>query len=128
MKNKHNLIFLLLFSFFSINASAELVTFSCDFPNYVNDETKGTQNFKLEFNVDTISGQSFMMGNLGMSEVLNFMGSDGISFIEMLDTGSVQTTTVVLLPDSELGSAVHSRHTMISGLVPSQNYGYCTIN
>ena len=29
------------------------------------------------------------------------------------------------LSDSQLGNAVHSRHSLISGLVPSQNYGVC---
>ena len=115
--------------FFSLNVNAALVTFTCDFPNYVTDEDRGTQsNFKLVFEVDTISKKSYMKGNNGISDVLNISGAEGISFIEKLATGAVQTTTVVLLPESQLGNAVHSRHSLISGLVPSQNYGFCQLS
>jgi len=125
MKNKYNLISLIVLSLFSLNVSASLVTFSCDFPNYATDDDRGTQNFKIVFEVDTISSQSYMKGNNGLSEVANVLGQEGISFIETLPTGAVQTTTIVLSPDSQLGNAVHSRHSLISGLVPSQNYGFC---
>ena len=129
MKNKYNLISVITLVFFSLNVNAALVTFSCDFPNYVTDEDRGTQsNFKLVFEVDTISKKSYMKGNNGISEVLNIPGAEGISFIETLATGAVQTTTVVLLPESQLGNAVHSRHSLISGLVPSQNYGFCQLS
>ena len=129
MKNKYNLISVIVLIFFSLNANAALFTFTCDFPNYVTDEDRGTQsNFRLVFEVDTISKKSFMKGNNGISEVLNILGPEGISFIEILDSGSVQTTTVALLPESQLGNAVHSRHSLISGLVPSQNYGFCELS
>ena len=129
MNNKYNYLILLILSFLSMNVAAGVVTFSCDFPNYVNDKESGTQNFKLEFNLDTVSGQSFIKGNNGMAEVMNIPGSDGVSFIEIIGSGAVQTTTVVFLPESQFGSAVHSRHTlMMSGLVPSQNYGYCNLS
>ena len=128
MKNLYNIIALVILSFFSINVNAEAVTFSCDFPNYVNNKDFGTQDFELVFELDTISKQSFMKGNNGISQVMNMPGKEGISFIEILDSGAVQTTTIVFLPESQFGSAVHSRHTlMLSGLVPSQNYGTCTI-
>ena len=128
MKNAYNLISLIALSLFSLNVSASLITFSCDFPNYVTDEDRGTQNFKIVFEVDTISGQAYMKGNNGLSEVVNIPGQEGISFIETLGTGAVQTTTIVLFPDSQLGNAVHSRHSLISGLVPSQNYGVCILS
>ena len=129
MKNKYNLISVIALVFFSLNVNAALVTFTCDFPNYVSDEDRGTQsNFKLVFEVDTISKKSYMKGNNGISQVMNMPGKEGISFIEILDSGAVQTTTIVFLPESQFGSAVHSRHTlMFSGLVPSQNYGTCTV-
>ena len=129
MKNKYNLISVIALVCFSLNVNAALVTFTCDFPNYVSDEDRGTQsNFKLVFEVDTISKKSYMKGNNGISEVLNIPGAEGISFIEKLATGAVQTTTVVLLPESQLGNAVHSRHSLISGLVPRQNYGFCQLS
>ena len=125
MKNNFKFINLIVLCLFSLNVSASLVTFSCDFPNYVTDEDRGKQNFKIVFEVDTISGQSYMKGNNGLSEVVNIPGQEGISFIETLASGAVQTTTIVLYPDSQFGNAVHSRHTLISGLSPSQNYGFC---
>ena len=126
MKNKYNLISVIALVFLSLNVNAALFTFTCDFPNYVTEEDRGTQsNFKVVFDLDTISKKSFMKGKNGISEVLNIPGAEGISFIEKLATGAVQTTTIVLLPESQLGNAVHSRHSLISGLVPSQNYGVC---
>ena len=128
MNNKYNLISVIALVFFSLNLNAALVTFTCDFPNYVTDENRGTQNnFKAVFELDTTSKKSYMKGNNGISEVLNIPGAEGISFIERLTTGAVQTTTIVLLPESQLGNAVHSRHSLISGLVPSQNYGFCQL-
>lgn len=128
MKNKYNLISVIALVFLSLNVNAALFTFTCDFPNYVTEEDRGTQsNFKVVFELDTISKKSFMKGKNGISEVLNIPGAEGISFIEKLATGAVQTTTVVLLPESQLGNAVHSRHSLISGLVPSQNYGFCKL-
>ena len=129
MKNKYNIISVIALVFFSLNVNAALVTFTCDFPNYVTEEDRGTQNnFKAVFELDTISKKSYMKGNNGISEVLNIPGAEGISFIERLTTGAVQTTTIVLLPESQLGNAVHSRHSLISGLVPSQNYGFCQLS
>ena len=129
MKNKYNLISVIALVFLSLNVNAALFTFTCDFPNYVTEEDRGTQsNFKVVFDLDTISKKSFMKGKNGISEVLNIPGAEGISFIEKLATGAVQTTTVVLLPESQFGNAVHSRHSLISGLVPSQNYGFCQLS
>lgn len=129
MKNKYNLISVIALVFLSLNVNAALFTFTCDFPNYVTEEDRGTQsNFKVVFELDTISKKSFMKGKNGISEVLNIPGAEGISFIEKLATGAVQTTTVVLLPESQFGNAVHSRHSLISGLVPSQNYGFCQLS
>ena len=48
-------------------------------------------------------------------------GDNGITFLEVLVTGAVQTTTI-----NKQGKAVHSRHTIIAGeFVPSQYYGTC---
>ena len=44
MKNKYNLISVIALVFFSLNVNAALVTFTCDFPNYVTDEDRGTQS------------------------------------------------------------------------------------
>ena len=124
---KKILLVLAFFSVLSFNVNAAAITFLCDFPNYVSQtESKNDNNFSLEFNYDTISIQAFMKGNLGLSEVIAISGSDGLSFIEILDTGVVQTTTLDMLSNKEQSvDAVHSRHTILFGLFPSQAYGKC---
>jgi hypothetical protein len=126
---KKILLVLAFFSVLSFNVNATAITFLCDFPNYVSQtESINDNNFSLEFNYDTISKQAFMKGNLGLSEVIAISGSDGLSFIEILDTGVVQTTTLDMLSNKEQSvDAVHSRHTILFGLFPSQAYGKCKI-
>ena len=126
---KKILLVLAFFSVLSFNVNATAITFLCDFPNYVSQtESINDNNFSLEFNYDTISTQAFMKGNLGLSEVIAISGSDGLSFIEILDTGVVQTTTLDMLSNKEQSvDAVHSRHTILFGLFPSQAYGKCKI-
>jgi len=49
------------------------------------------------------------------------VGLSGVTFLEKLTAGVVQTTTV-----ANDGRSVHSRHTIIGKeMVPSQYYGYC---
>ena len=82
------------------------------------------EGFNLQFLVDTTAGKTFMVGNAGVSEVFMWGGNMGMTFLEFLGTGAVQSTTVY----PKDGSAVHSRHTMPSiaeGLFPSQYYGRC---
>lgn len=80
------------------------------------------KTFKLQFLADSITGKAVLVGDQGGEEVLMIPGTFGLSFIEKLPTGALQTTTV--LKD---GSAVHSRHTALSDnqLAPSQYYGKC---
>jgi hypothetical protein len=80
------------------------------------------KTFKLQFQADSTTGKAVLVGDRGVEEVLMIPGTFGLSFIERLPTGVLQTTTV--LKD---GSAVHSRHTALSDnqLVPSQYYGKC---
>ena len=50
-------------------------------------------------------------------------GYQGMTFLEILETGAVQSTTI-----HNTGNAVHSRHTMLSfldDLTLSQYYGTC---
>ena len=77
--------------------------------------------FDLNFMMDTVTNESFVVGNNGLSSVQNYVGDAGITFVETLGTGAIQTTTIVWA-----GEAVHSRHTIIlDDLVPSQYYGSC---
>lgn len=77
----------------------------------------------LEFVIDTLTKRSILIGNNGFAEVQSHEGSDGVTFLELLDTGAVQTTTI-----SGVGFSVHSRHTMIAyEIVNSQYLGSCRI-
>lgn len=85
--------------------------------------TKDTM--RLEFMVDDVSGTAVMIGNKGMSDVVMHVGSLGVTFMEKLASGAVQTTTI-----REGGGSVHSRHTMFptdKTVTPSQYSGYCKI-
>ena len=76
----------------------------------------------FEFIVHSNTGEAFIIGNLGLSPVKVLTGTKGITFIEQLDSGAVQSTTV----SKSTWKAVHSRHTFIFDLFPSQYYGACT--
>ena len=65
-----------------------------------------------------------MVGNNGLSAVETNLGSEGITFVEKLSSGSLQTTTIALD-----GSAVHSRNTIIIGKVLGSQYiGTCLVS
>ena len=105
-------------------ATAELLEWDCKYTKVCDGEEQRCEeakNFELRFRTDTIANKSVLLGNKGMSDVLALPGSDGITFIERMETGAVQRTTI-----SKSGQSVHSRHTlMLADLVPSQYYGAC---
>ena len=108
---------------------SSVITFSCDFPYYVSQtEIDKNQNFSIKFNYDSVSNKAFMIGNIGLTEVIPISGSEALTFLEILDTGVVQSTTLDMLSNKEQSvDAVHSRHTILFGLFPSQAYGNCKI-
>ena len=66
------------------------------------------------------TGHAFAVGR-NVYPVMVIPGDSGMTFLEVLATGAVQTTTI-----SKQGNAVHSRHTILAGeFVPSQYYGSC---
>jgi len=89
------------------------------------DGLEKVDDFTLEFILETATGKGMLIGNNGFSEVLVTSGSYGITFLELLKTGAVQSTTIV----NGTFSAVHSRHTILLGndLLPSQYYGECKV-
>ena len=117
----------LLAMLFANTATAKVTTYTCAFRNIAFEdgryETGGT--FDLKFVFDDVSGNAFFVGNAGASTVYPVTGSDGITFLEPLKSGAVQTTTI-----DNAGKAAHSRHTIMfaSGLYPSQSYGNCHIS
>lgn len=75
----------------------------------------------FEFTIDTVTNDAFVVGNAGASRVVAYRGRDAFTFLEYLESGAVQSTTI-----TNLGPAVHSRNTILgSGLLPSQYYGSC---
>ena len=105
-------------------ASAEVRHFECVYKKFHTYDDKGLQDandFTLRFTIDTVTNKAFVVGNQGMEEVFLLTGSAGLTFLEYLPTGAVQTTTV-----SKNGSSVHSRHSLIGEeFSPSQYYGSC---
>jgi hypothetical protein len=104
-------------------AFAEVVTYSCSFDTLASPEGVKTTEFAMKFTYDSLTEKAFITGNEGVSEVSLHKGGSAVTFLEPLDTGVVQVTTVV----QDSGKAVHSRHSVLSGtrLVPSQYYGSC---
>lgn len=105
-------------------AFAEVAKFVCSFPTFHSfDEVEmlKSDSFVMTFTFDTITKDAFLEGNNGITPVTLLRGNSGSTFVEFLQTGALQSTTIALN-----GSAVHSRHTIIgSQLAPSQYYGSC---
>ncbi len=105
-------------------AALPVQRFFCVFERYVSPKTNGlsySDPLRVEFVVDG-TGAAFAVGK-NVYPVRLVTGDLGVTFLEELGTGAVQSTTI--LPS---GSAVHSRHTIVSimnEIVPSQYYGTC---
>ena len=107
-------------------AEAESITtvqrFVCVFDEHVSAETgviSRTSPLHLEFIVGENGGAYAVGSDVYPAEWR--LGYSGVTFLEVLKTGAVQTTTI-----DDQGNAVHSRHTILIGeLVPSQYYGTC---
>lgn len=101
------------------------IEFKCNYEIYASlDGLKMEKNFSLRFLFEPATEKAVLIGNMGMSDVTALSGSSGITFLELLSTGVVQSTTIV---KGTLDS-VHSRHTILgTELVATQYYGTCAI-
>lgn len=94
-----------------------MVQFNCSYQKYFSADEKrlkAADGFSLRFSLDTVTEKAVLIGNQGMADVVYLGGDNGVTFLEFLPTGAVQTTTI-----SESGVSVHSRHTLLFGeLVP----------
>ena len=97
---------------------------TCVYPVVANPEGVTKQEFKLEFLVDDVAEKAVVVGTAGMSDVDLHSGSLGVTFMEKLGGGAVQTTTI-----ANGGASVHSRHTVNLGgkFFASQSYGRCKL-
>lgn len=83
--------------------------------------SKQVKPLELRFVVDTTAKKAYLIGNAGSSEVEIIPNTDGISFVEITESGNVMVTAI-----TKSGEAVHSRNgIMFKELVPSQYYGRC---
>lgn len=73
------------------------------------------------------TGEATMSGNLGAVRVVPIVGENRLTFLEVTDNGTVQTTALYGLTIGEV-AAVHSRASGGEGYeLPSQWYGYCNM-
>lgn len=109
-----------------LSVYSAVVSYQCHYPEYSDNEggLNKSNDFALEFQYDTVTQDAFVVGNNGLSPVAAVKGLEGITFLEILPTGAVQSTTV-----THNGKSVHSRHSMMfnGGLIPSQYYGKCNL-
>lgn len=79
---------------------------------------------RLEFTVDVNSGDAFVVENNGLAKVIAHVGECGVTFLEPLPTGAVQTTTI-----AKAGAALHSRHSILPNdeFMPAQYEGFCAV-
>lgn len=112
VKNK---LFIVIGIWFALagDALAQKYTWSCKFPSFED---------RLSYVYDSESQKGFLIGNVGTADLEVHLGQDAITFIELLITGIVQTTTIIL----KTSDAIHSRHTVMeNSFVPSQVSGKC---
>jgi len=102
----------------------ETDTIICNYSTYsdANGNHKVTDKFVLTFIVDQTKKTAYILGSQGSAEVTLFPSAfGGISFVEVIGSGSVMTTAI----DAK-GNSVHSRNTILDGgIVPTQYYGKC---
>jgi hypothetical protein len=108
---------------FSSSAKAKIYRWNCVYTQQTSPKGLVNERFSLEFAFDDITEKAVIIGNQGISDVEVHRGPLSVTFMERLNGGVVQTTTV-----TTDGQSVHSRHSVIGKqMVPSQYYGQCTI-
>jgi len=103
-------------------AGAKVLKWTCSYPVVANANgaTKG-QSFDLTFTADDQTKKAAVIHNGRENNVEVFAGANGLTFIERLTSGAIQTTTI-----DTAGKSVNSRHMLVEGLlIPSQSYGTC---
>jgi hypothetical protein len=120
------LVCLVFFGGVHEQAAAKEWEFDCKYGRFAQDlEGPRATDFRMRFNFDDITNKAVVVGNNGVSDVSVYRGRDAITFMELLDSGAVQTTTISL----KTGRSIHSRHTITSpdGVpLPSQYLGSCS--
>ena len=118
------LVFIACVVFLPSVAEGATASFLCKF--FLEATPKGVSKqaspFELRFIVDMNTHKAYLMGNVGSSEVDVIPHPDGVSFVEITESGNVMVTAI-----TNAGDAVHSRNgIMLRELLPSQHYGKCS--
>ena len=120
------LVVFILVALLCDQANATSFIYDCSFNMYSNQKSHGTEEsppFKLIYSYDDSTGKAIAKGNATTISVLVHKGADAITFIEPLDSGAIQSTTITT--DNK---AVHSRHSIIVTMFnPHQMYGSCDV-
>jgi hypothetical protein len=108
-------VFTAVLAFLGLSNSlhAASASWRCEFPVY---------GEPITYIVELGTGKGKVVGNIGVSDVWVVEGTVAISFVEPLQSGAVQLTTIV----RKTGEAAHSRNTVISGVdkfIPTQAAG-----
>jgi hypothetical protein len=111
-----------LLSYGTTLAAAKGFRWSCTYSKTASPDGVQEKNFKFEFTYDDVTRKGVVIGAT-QANVEVHIGSAAVSFMEKLETGAVQTTTI-----SSTGDSVHSRHSVVredGKMIPSQSYGRC---
>src|SRR6516225_3032155 len=103
---------------------AKSVRWTCVYPGGVSPKGLFKEEFKLDIVLDDVTKKAVMIDTQGTSNVTLYEGALGVTFLEGLPTGAIQTTTI-----TNEGDSVHSRHTMLDDkkVTPIQYYGRCKV-
>jgi hypothetical protein len=103
------------------DAMAKSYKWNCVYTQRASPQGLVDDRFNLEFAFDDFTRKAAIIGNQGVADVEVHVGQQAVTFMEELNGGVVQTTTV-----ANDGKSVHSRHTIIGReMKPSQYYGEC---
>lgn len=106
------------------DVDAKALKYTCLYSTMKSPTANSGKGMEFSFVLDELTGKAVIVGNAGMNDVEVYAGQDGVTFLERIPTGAVQTTTI-----DKFGSSVHSRNTIMEDgkLFPSQFYGTCRL-
>jgi hypothetical protein len=101
-------LMIVLVSYETTLAAAKGYRWSCTYSNTASPDGVKLKSFKFEFAYDDLTRKGVVIGATPANVDVH-IGGAAISFMEKLETGAVQTTTI-----SFKGDSVHSRHSVLS--------------
>ncbi len=121
-KNIAKLLLFIIALFLPCLVIADTTSYSCKFSIVASPKGLNKETLNLQYVLDSKTKKAYTIGNMSSSEVEFIRNIDGISFIEITESGNVMVTAI-----SSAGDSVHSRNGILLGkVIPSQFYGNCT--